>query len=346
MFGYIISCIVLSLIIVAFIPAMIASRKSCRFTKWYLYGIVLFPVAFVHSLLIKKPIRVITVYSTAKDGGRKKKTYRAVPVKRNKRKLSFGYVAFVFLTKLLSGAFAAFISFAIMRMYLSDTDLLRIACSVFAVVLAAFMTVTQVFGFSRVPFIADEMTKRALIIMLFSVVISAVMSVVKILLTSNISEYREFFRFLCTVISFAGFLFLLLKMQGYYCRIYYGFFDYCVLTVGSYGMYTSVMLVMLSVVKKWRFVVYALSMPMQMFNFSYFENINYIEQLSAIYSAAFVHIIIAVLILLSGLGCYNYRRKELLFRAEYRSKAFRMSRRQALRRHIPKSGLQISKTQK
>ncbi len=343
MLGYVISCIVLGLIIVAFIPAMIASHKSYPFIRWYLYGVALLPLALIHSIMLKQPVRIVTIYSTEKEGNRKKKSYRALLVKKNERKLSLWYIVNVFLSKLIFGAFMAFIAFAIMRTYTADTAILRGACVIFAVVFSVAMSITEIFGFSRLPIIADEMTKRALLIILFSVVVSVVMSVVKVLITSNVSEHHEFFRFLCTLISFIGFLLLLLNLQKHYYSVFSRFFDYCVLSVGSYGMYASVMLVMLSVLKKWRFAVYAMSMPMQLFNFSYFANINYIENLPAIYSAALVHMFVVVLILLSGWGCYNYRKKELAYRVEYRTKAFRMSRRQALRRHIPKAGLQTVK---
>lgn len=343
MLGYTISCVVLSLIILAFIPAMIASHKSYSFVRWYLYGLLLFPVALIHSVMLNKPVRIVTVYSTGKDGNRKKRIYRTLPVKKNERRFSLWYVANVFLSKLIFGAFAAFIAFAVIRIYVADTVILRGTCVLFAVVFSVAMMITEIFGFSRVPIFADEMTKRALVILLFSAIISVVMSGVKVLITSNIDSHREFFRFLCTVVSFIGFLLMLLNMQRYYYSMFSRFFDYCLLTVGSYGMYASVMLVMLSVLQKWRFAIYALSMPMQMFNFSYFADINYFENLPMMYSAALVHIFVVVLILLSGLGCYNYKKKELAYRVEYRSKAFRMSRRQALRRHIPKAGMQTVK---
>lgn len=343
MLGYTISCIVLSLIILAFIPAMIASHKSYPFVRWYLYGVLLFPVALIHSVMLNKPVRIVTVYSTGKDGNRKKRIYRTLPVKNNERKLSLWYIVNVFLSKLVFGAFVAFMAFAIIRIYVEDTALLRGTCVSFAIVFSVAMMITEIFGFSRVPIFADEMAKRTLIIILFSVIISVVMSGVKILLTKNLDNHHEFFRFLCTVVSFIGFLLMLLNMQRYYYSMFSRFFDYCLLTVGSYGMYASVMIVMLSVMRKWRFIVYAMSMPMQMFNFSYFTDINYIEKLPIIYSAALVHVFVMVLILLSGLGCYNYKKKELAYRVEYRSKAFRMSRRQALRRHIPKAGLQTVK---
>ena len=35
-----------------FIPSTIASLKGCSPGKWYLYGILAFPVALVHSILL------------------------------------------------------------------------------------------------------------------------------------------------------------------------------------------------------------------------------------------------------------------------------------------------------
>jgi hypothetical protein len=41
------------LLIFALIPAMIASGKGRNFIGWYIYGILLFIIALVHSILIK-----------------------------------------------------------------------------------------------------------------------------------------------------------------------------------------------------------------------------------------------------------------------------------------------------
>ncbi|MDC6460787.1 zinc ribbon domain-containing protein [Gammaproteobacteria bacterium] len=42
------------LLILAIIPAMIASGKGRSFIGWYIYGILLFIIALVHSILIKE----------------------------------------------------------------------------------------------------------------------------------------------------------------------------------------------------------------------------------------------------------------------------------------------------
>ena len=45
--------IFLILIVLSIIPAMIASSKGRSFFLWFLYSILIFPIAFVHSILIK-----------------------------------------------------------------------------------------------------------------------------------------------------------------------------------------------------------------------------------------------------------------------------------------------------
>ena len=42
------------LLIFALIPAMIASGKGRSFIGWYIYGVILFIIALVHSILIKE----------------------------------------------------------------------------------------------------------------------------------------------------------------------------------------------------------------------------------------------------------------------------------------------------
>ena len=39
------------ILILSFIPAIIASSKGRSFFLWFLYGILIFPIAFVHSIL-------------------------------------------------------------------------------------------------------------------------------------------------------------------------------------------------------------------------------------------------------------------------------------------------------
>jgi hypothetical protein len=49
--------IVIVAFVLAAIPAMIASSKGRSPVGWYFYGLLIFPIALVHSLLISKPER-------------------------------------------------------------------------------------------------------------------------------------------------------------------------------------------------------------------------------------------------------------------------------------------------
>lgn len=41
-------------IVLSIVPAMIANNKGRSFFPWFIYGLLIFPIAFVHSLLINK----------------------------------------------------------------------------------------------------------------------------------------------------------------------------------------------------------------------------------------------------------------------------------------------------
>ena len=41
-------------IMLSIVPAMIANNKGRSFLKWFIYGLLILPIAFVHSLLISK----------------------------------------------------------------------------------------------------------------------------------------------------------------------------------------------------------------------------------------------------------------------------------------------------
>ena len=331
--GYIISVIILCLVILGFIPAMISANKGYHFLRWYLYGVALFPVAFIHSLLLKEPVYVMNVYSFTHDGKRKRKSYRTI-AKAAQGKISFKYVAVVFLSKLVFGVLAGVVAYAIIRIFNSNVVLLTFTCSSFSVCVAVAMTITEIFRLSHISIIVDEMTKRALIMLVISVAVSVLMYTVKVVITNNVLQYSEFSRFVCTIVSFVGFLVLLLYMQRRYYRAFQNFFDYCTISLFSYVLFAAVMLVILSLSKKLLLISSVLSMPVQLFNFSYFSNVTYIEKIPTIYSAALVHGFVELLLLISGLQCRAYKTKERKYRVEYRSKAFRMSRKRALRRHI------------
>ncbi|EIQ9776278.1 zinc ribbon domain-containing protein, partial [Salmonella enterica subsp. enterica serovar Infantis] len=49
--------ILLISIVIGLIPALIASSKGRSFLGWWIYGALLFIVALVHSLVIKKDVQ-------------------------------------------------------------------------------------------------------------------------------------------------------------------------------------------------------------------------------------------------------------------------------------------------
>lgn len=53
MSGYNVACLILSLLVLAYIPAIVAAYKNRRFSRWYIYALVLFPVALFHSFSLK-----------------------------------------------------------------------------------------------------------------------------------------------------------------------------------------------------------------------------------------------------------------------------------------------------
>ena len=54
--------------VLAFIPAFIAKSKGRGFALWYLYGFLIWIVAFIHSLLLK-PAPATTLHGPALPGG-------------------------------------------------------------------------------------------------------------------------------------------------------------------------------------------------------------------------------------------------------------------------------------
>ncbi len=65
-------------LILAFIPALIASNKGRSFVLWYIYGFFVFIVALVHSLCISKKDDVLV----KKDDSLKKCPYCAEVIKK------------------------------------------------------------------------------------------------------------------------------------------------------------------------------------------------------------------------------------------------------------------------
>lgn len=336
MLGYIISCIILVLILLAFLPAMIAAEKGYPFSRWYVYGLLLFPFALFNSIRLKKPVTVINIHSTEANGSRKRKCYKRFLAEKSRKKFHVKYLCAVFFTKLISSISVSLMAFALMRLYMSHTVTLCIICGIFTVLGAVLLSITEVCGFSRIPMLADEVTKRMLMIFTMSIIISVPMTLLHNVIISNIPAHKHFASFACTLASSALFAFVIFKSQQYYYSVFYKFFDYCVLSLFSYAGFAAATLIMLSVSLKVRAIAYVIAMPMQLLNFVYFNDVAYIGNLSSIYSAAIVHGILMLLMLVSGLGCKNFKRKELLERVEYRTKAFRISHKRVLRRHLPK----------
>ncbi len=329
----------LLVLLAAFIPGIIAAGKEYRFSRWYIYGFFLLPVAFVHSLILKKPIHIINVITHDKENPtkRKRKSYRAVPSEKKKITISPKYIYMVFFSKLIFGAFVALSVFAIFRAFVQGTESLRMACFVFAFLFSVMLSVVELCRFSRFPHMADEITKRALITVLISVVSSLPIYLIKRFILNDIlpDNYSDFVRFVCTVVSFVIFIALLMRKQQLYYSVFARFSDYCMLSIFAYAIFAAISLIWMSISEISR-LIYAVAMPMQIFNMGYFEGVEIIGKLSYIYSTAFVHLCIVVFLLFSGLMCKKYKRKELEARIEYRSKAFRMSRKRILRRHIRK----------
>ncbi len=330
---------ILVLVIAAFVPAIIAACKDLHFSKWYIYALLLFPIALVHSLIVKKSgfVHTIGVLTDDKNSpsGRKKKVYRALPLKNQSREVSPLFICAVFFSKLIFGAFVALSFFALFRTFVSDIPFLRTACINFAIVFSVMLSIVQICGFSRFPVLADEITKRALIISFYSILCSLPLFLIKeFVLDKVFDKYEDFFTFLCSAAAMVIFVLMLLRRQRFYYSVFAKFSDYCIISICAYAIYAAISLIVLST-DLTRPLINAFAMPMQVLNLENLGNISYIPDLSYIYSSALAHFCVAIIILLSGLLCRNYKEKEVLARVEYRSMAFRMNRKRILRRHIP-----------
>ena len=333
-FAYSSLCVLLA----AFFPAMLAANKDRRFSKWYIYSAVLLPVALLHAIFLKKPVHLVTVYTHSKSNPTHmhKKTYKAVPKGKKNIVVSPKYIYAVFFSKLIFGAFMGIVLFAIFRTFVYDTKTLRLASVIFAALFSLFLSMVEICRLSRFPLIADEITKRAIIIAGISLMCSLPFFLLKtFVFDKTLPAYSDFLMFACTVSSFALFVVFLLKRQNYYYAFFYKFSDYCVISMCAYAIFSAVTLIWMSIYDIRNFI-HAIAMPMQIFNPKYLSGVGYIDNISYIYSSAFVHLFIEIVILFSGLSCRSFKRKELLYRVEYRTKAFRMSRKPILRRHIPK----------
>lgn len=331
----------LGVLLAAFIPGIIAAGRERRFSKWYLYGILLFPAAFIHSLFLKKPVHKINVIIHDKENPAKvkRKSYSTVAKEKKKITVSPKYIYMVFFSKLIFGAFVAFSVFAVFRTFVYGTDNLRRACVLFAILFSVLLSVVELCRYSRLPRMADEITKRALIMLAFSVVCSLPIFLIKtFLLDKVVEEYQiNFATSVCILISLVVFIVLLTRKQQLYYSVFNRFSDYCMLSIFAYAIYAAITLIWMSM-SQVRHLTLAVAMPAQILNIEYFSDVTFLGKLSSIYSAALVHLCIAALLFVSGLVCKGNKRKELERRIEYRSKAFRMSRKGILRRHIPAMG--------
>lgn len=322
----------------AFFPAMVAAKRERSFSKWYVYSVLLFPVALIHSFLLKNPYHYVNVFFHDKENPSKikKKSFQTVPTEQKKVLVTPSYIYKVFFSKLLFGAFVGVVFFALARAFVYDTETLRVACVLFAILFSVFLSAVELCRFSRFPMIADEITKRALIFCAVSICCSFPIILLKILLLDNIvpEKHMGAVMFLCMILSFGAFLFLLFRVQRIFYSVFNKFSDYCLISIASYGIFAACSLIWLSISGLQKYI-YLFAMPMQIFNTQYLSGVEYIEKLTYIYSSALVHLFIAVVLLLSGLLCRRYKKKEFEFRVEYRSKAFRMSRKPILRRHVP-----------
>lgn len=336
---FILFTLLLVLIIVAFIPAIIAACKDLRFSKWYIYSFFLFPIALVHSLIIKKAqfVNTIGIYTADEKNpsGRKKKVYKALPIGEQNRKVSPVYICVVFFSKMIFSAFVALSFFALFRVLNSDIVFLRIVCTNFAIALSVLLSIVQICGFSRFPVIADEITKRAIIMLFFSVLCSLPFYLIKEFALASFEKYSDFLTFLCAALSMIAFVLLLLRRQRLYYSVFSKFSDYCIISLFSYAIYAAISLILLSMAFV-RPYINMVAMPMQVLSLDNLGEISKaLPDLSHIYSSAIAHLAVELILLLSGLLCRDFKRKELEARVEYRTNAFRISRKRILRRHIP-----------
>jgi hypothetical protein len=76
--------ILLIAMVIGFIPAMIASSRGRNFFLWYLYGVALFIIALVHSLLLKdeRVSDAALLRAIAETADKKRRVACAEPIQR------------------------------------------------------------------------------------------------------------------------------------------------------------------------------------------------------------------------------------------------------------------------
>ena len=89
----------LCVLLTAFFPAMVAAKRERSFSKWYAYSVLVFPVALIHSFLLKKPCHYVNVFFHNKENPSKikKKIFRTVPTEQKKILVTPSYIYKVFL---------------------------------------------------------------------------------------------------------------------------------------------------------------------------------------------------------------------------------------------------------
>ena len=323
------------LLILAFFPAMIAAKKKLGFSKWYIYGLFLFPFALKEALSAEKNRHIVRVYAH-KGNAVFNSEYRDFPVKSkstdhgsptNKQLVQ------IVLSKGIFAVISGIMLLGALRTFCHPSAVLRLMVSVFAVTVWACLCFLERFNFSRIPLMANEIINRLVRIVIISAIASLPLQLLKKFVFIKLyPQQTDFWMFLFTIISFFLFAFLLLRQESIYYARFDNFFDYCGLSLLSYAAFSSITLVLLSVIDSR--IVYYLAMSLQFFDLNYIEGSGITQILSSIYSAASVHFVIELIILASGLLCLRYKNKEKAFRVEYRSHAVRMSHKPILRRHI------------
>lgn len=72
--------IIVTVLLIGLIPAMIASSKGRSFVLWYIYGVLLFIIALVHSILLTPEAKVLEQRQI--DAGGRKCPHCAEVIKR------------------------------------------------------------------------------------------------------------------------------------------------------------------------------------------------------------------------------------------------------------------------
>ena len=333
MLRYVIICTAIFLSAAAFVPAICAARRKRSFTRWYIYGFFLFPIAFIHSLVIPEKAAAVRVFMHKKGAEKAEcRVYRIKQKNRQNEAVTGRFLACSVLPTALFGLLWAVSLFGISRIFLPDGFWIRLLCGTAGVLCAVFLSAAEIMKLSKAPLIAGEVVRRTVNTVLASLICSLpVYLLEKLLLAVRPQKEMQLWSFLCAAAGAVLFISVLLKIESSYYAVFASFFDYCVISMIAYAMYAAVTLVCMSVSHADN--VYIAAFWLKLFNIDYIND-TVLENASSIYSAAALHLLTEGIILLSGLLCLRYRRKERQFRTEYRSHAVRMSQKPILRKHI------------